>query len=99
MSPALIEGLNHPVRRQALRMFSEKCPESSPVELEKLIPVGLSQLSYHMKVLRDLGILLETRTITVRGATKHFYASAVMGNKMMLLILTKTKNDDKEFRG
>lgn len=99
MSPALIEGLNHPVRRQVLRMFSAKRPEWSPVELNQFIPGGLSHLSYHMKVLRDLDILLETRTTAVRGATKHFYASAIRDNKMMRSILTKTKDDDKDFRG
>ena len=99
MSPALIEGVNNPVRRQILRMFSKKRPEWSPVELSQLIPGGLSQLSYHMKVLRDRGILIETRTKAVRGSTQHFYNSAVVGNKIVRVILAKTREDDKDLLG
>jgi hypothetical protein len=80
-------------------MFSKERPEWSPVELKVLIPVGLSQVSYHMKVLSDLGILSKTRTEPVRGSTKNFYASAITDDKMMGSILAKTQDDDKDFRG
>lgn len=95
MSPALIHALNHPLRRQILRSFTKRKPEWSPVQLTKLLHLGLSHLSYHMKVLNDLGVIKKTRTKQVRGSTQHFYASSVADSNLARMILVKTKDDDQ----
>lgn len=99
MSPALIRALDHPVRRQALRLFTNRKPEWSPGGLASKIPVPLGNLSYHMRVLSDLGVTTETRTEKVRGAEQHFYISNIMNNRLACSILAKTGDDDKEILG
>ena len=51
MSPALLHSLNHPVRRQILRLLSERGAERSPVKMARLVAGGLSMLSFHAKTL------------------------------------------------
>jgi predicted transcriptional regulator len=99
MSPALIHALDHSLRRQILRRFTKQNPEWSPAELARSLSAGLSHLSYHARVLSDLGAIGETRTEFVRGATQHFYASKVTDSKLVRTILAKTKEDDKETLG
>jgi DNA-binding transcriptional ArsR family regulator len=99
MSPALLEALSHPIRRQVLRLFNSETSELSPIDLRKLIPIGLSNLSYHIRVLNDLNVIRETRAIPIRGSTKHFYESTVTASKIMRSILAKTKDDDQIYIG
>jgi predicted transcriptional regulator len=47
--------------------------EWSPNELKKALNEGLSQVSYHVKVLKDFGMIELTRTEPRRGAVEHFY--------------------------
>jgi DNA-binding transcriptional ArsR family regulator len=93
MTPALIYALNHPVRRQILRLLGER-GEASPSDLHKSISVGLSTLSFHAQVLNELGVIHGTRTQQVRGAIEHFYASDVSGNELAEAILLGTETDD-----
>lgn len=99
MSPALVQALDHPVRRQILRQFTKRRPEWSPVELAKLVHVGLGHLSYHVRVLSDLDVIGGTRTEPIRGSNQHFYISKVTDSKLVRTILAKTKEDDKEALG
>lgn len=94
MSSALIQALDHPLRRRVLRLFN-KNTEWSPADLTMSLSAELGNLSYHMKVLSDLGVTRQTRTEKVRGTTKHFYVSVVADNKLVRAILAKTKDDDK----
>ncbi len=96
MSPALIHALDHPVRRQVLRVLNGQEENQSPVDLTKFITTYLSSLSYHAKVLRELGVIRQTRVEYVRGATKHFYVSQVADNEQVVSILAETQKDDKE---
>jgi DNA-binding transcriptional ArsR family regulator len=47
--------------------------EWSPNELSEQLNEGLSQVSYHIKVLKDFEMIEMTRTAPVRGAIEHFY--------------------------
>lgn len=96
MSPALIHALDHPIRRQVLRVLDKQGQSQSPVELTTLIAAPLSNLSYHTTVLSDLGVIRQTRTEYIRGATKHFYASEVATNKHVVSILKETEGDDRK---
>lgn len=94
MTPALIYALNHPVRRQILRLLGEPGEEASPSDMHKSISVGLSALSFHAQVLNELGVVHGTRTQQVRGAIEHFYASNVAGSELVETILLETEMDD-----
>jgi DNA-binding transcriptional ArsR family regulator len=98
MSPALIQALDHPLRREVLRLLGEQGTESSPTELTKSISASLTDLSYHVRALADLLVIGKSRTEEVRGYTKHFYVSKVVDNKLVSAILASTRDDDKKIR-
>jgi DNA-binding transcriptional ArsR family regulator len=72
----LLNGLNHPVRRQILRAMPDGNP-ASPRELSDLLGEPLGNLSYHVRVLAECGALVLVGERRVRGTTQHFYRSSV----------------------
>lgn len=73
---ALLDALQHPLRRQILRIFVERGERLSPLDLSQLTKRSLSDISYHVRVLADLGTLRLGHTKARRGALAHFYDSA-----------------------
>src|SRR5690349_20329496 len=67
----LMKALSHPLRVQVLDLLNSR--EWSPRELEAELGEGLSQVSYHVKVLKDFELIEMTRTEPRRGAVEHFY--------------------------
>jgi DNA-binding transcriptional ArsR family regulator len=98
MTPALLEALNHPVRRQLLRLLHERRAAQSPLEMSHDIALGLAHVSYHVRILSDLHVVRLTRTRPVRGSTQHFYLSRVLKNELVDAILRSTEKDDRFVR-
>ncbi len=73
----LVKALDHVLRQHIL--LAAVAGEVSPKGLSKALDEGLSQVSYHVKVLRDDcdGIIEETRTKPRRGAVEHYYRASV----------------------
>ena len=67
----LMKALCHPWRVQLLSLLVDG--EWSPKMLDKELGIGLSQVSYHVKVLKDLKQIELTKTEPRRGANEHFY--------------------------
>jgi DNA-binding transcriptional ArsR family regulator len=67
----LVKALAHPLRVTILDYMNGG--EWSPRELERETGQGLSQVSYHVKVLLDYELIELTRTEPRRGAVEHFY--------------------------
>lgn len=67
----LIKALVHPLRWQILALLNER--EWSPNELSEELVEGLSQISYHVKVLNDYELIEMTKTEPRRGAVEHYY--------------------------
>jgi DNA-binding transcriptional ArsR family regulator len=67
----LIKGLAHPLRVLILAHMNER--PWSPRELERELGEGLSQVSYHVKVLYDFELIELVDTEPRRGAIEHFY--------------------------
>lgn len=69
----LVKALGHPLRQHIL--LAAVAGEVSPNEMSKAFGEGLSQVSYHVKVLREDcdGLIEETRTEPRRGAVEHYY--------------------------
>ena len=67
----LFKALSHPLRFQALIILSERV--ASPNELAKELGEGLSQVSYHVKVLKDCDCIELVKTEPRRGAVEHYY--------------------------
>jgi DNA-binding transcriptional ArsR family regulator len=76
VDPGLVKALDHVLRQHILLAAVQG--EVSPNELSKALDEGLSQVSYHVKVLRDDcdGMIEETRTAPRRGAVEHYYRAS-----------------------
>jgi DNA-binding transcriptional ArsR family regulator len=63
--------VNHPVRARCWDALAERT--LSPKELADELRQPLSDVSYHVRVLRDLGLIELVETRAVRGAVLHRY--------------------------
>jgi DNA-binding transcriptional ArsR family regulator len=67
----LVKALAHPLRVEILMILNERM--ASPNELSKELDEGLSQVSYHVKVLKDFDCIEMVKTEPRRGAVEHYY--------------------------
>jgi DNA-binding transcriptional ArsR family regulator len=75
-SAAQVESLaaivTHPLRRRIWYAMAEARP-ISPSELADELGEPVNDVAYHVRRLRDMGIIELAGTQPVRGATQHFY--------------------------
>lgn len=69
---SILAALKHPLRRAILRAMNDDEPVS-PRELADQLEESLSNVSYHVRVLNEAGVLGLVEEKPVRGATQHFY--------------------------
>lgn len=67
----LVKALAHELRVEILAILNERM--ASPNELAKELNEGLSQVSYHVKVLKDYNCIELVKTEPRRGAVEHYY--------------------------
>lgn len=67
----LMRAMSHPLRYQILTHLNDR--EWSPNELSDQLAQGLSQVSYHVNVLKGYGLIALTKAEPRRGAVEHFY--------------------------
>jgi len=67
----LVKSLAHELRAEILAILNELM--ASPNELAKELGEGLSQVSYHVKVLKDYKVITLVKTEPRRGAVEHYY--------------------------
>lgn len=67
----LVKALAHELRVEILAILNERM--ASPNELAKELSEGLSQVSYHVKVLKDYNCIELVKTEPRRGAVEHYY--------------------------
>lgn len=67
----LAKAFTHPLRMEILTILDRRV--ASPNELSKALGEGLSQVSYHVKVLKDLECIELVDTKPRRGAVEHYY--------------------------
>lgn len=70
----LVKGLGHPVRVECLTVLAKRI--ASPRELSEILNHDLSNISYHVRVLDELGLIELVKEEPVRGAVAHFYKAA-----------------------
>jgi DNA-binding transcriptional ArsR family regulator len=70
----LVKGLSHPIRVECLTVLAKRI--ASPRELSEILDHDLSNISYHVRVLDELGLIEMVREESVRGAVAHFYKAA-----------------------
>jgi DNA-binding transcriptional ArsR family regulator len=69
--PRYVKALSHPLRVRILGILEEQA--ASPVELSQVLDASLGTISYHVRMLNDLGLLELVRETPRRGAIEHHY--------------------------
>jgi DNA-binding transcriptional ArsR family regulator len=69
--PRWVRAIAHPLRIRLLAMLDEQ--EASPVVLAQKLDQSLGIVSYHVRLLYDLGLLELVKTRQRRGALEHVY--------------------------
>jgi DNA-binding transcriptional ArsR family regulator len=69
--PKLAKALAHPLRAQILERLERHT--ASPSELADELAAPLGNVSYHVRILADAGLIELVRTTRRRGATEHHY--------------------------
>jgi DNA-binding transcriptional ArsR family regulator len=67
----VVKAIGHPLRMQLLSRLNERV--ASPVELARELDESVQLVSYHVRILRDLGFVELVRTTPRRGAIEHHY--------------------------
>lgn len=75
---ALLFVLQHPLRRQLLRLYVEEEGRLSPKELADFTKQHLSKVGYHVRVLAEQGAVRLIETQPRRGSVEHFYEATAL---------------------
>lgn len=71
LDESLLRAISHPLRHRLLGMLDGRT--ASPNQLSRELDLPLGRVSYHIRLLNDLGAIELVRTEPRRGALEHFY--------------------------
>lgn len=71
--PRLAKALAHPLRLEILRHLGDRT--ASPSEIAAEIGAPLTNVSYHVRKLRSLGLIKLVRKTPKRGVIEHYYSA------------------------
>jgi DNA-binding transcriptional ArsR family regulator len=71
LDESLLRAISHPLRHRLLGMLDGRV--ASPNQLARELGLPLGRVSYHIRLLNDLGAIELVRTEPRRGALEHFY--------------------------
>ena len=72
---ALSTAISHPLRARALTILADRV--ASSVEIARELGADLSQVSYHVRALREMGLVEEVGSRQVRGSVEHYMRAVV----------------------
>jgi DNA-binding transcriptional ArsR family regulator len=71
--PRVAKALAHPLRLEILRHLGDRT--ASPSEIAAEIGAPLTNVSYHVRKLRSLGLIKLVRKLPKRGVVEHYYSA------------------------
>jgi DNA-binding transcriptional ArsR family regulator len=77
LDEALLKAISHPLRHRLLGLLDDRT--ASPNELARELGLPLGRVSYHIRLLADLGAIELVRTEPRRGALEHYYRAVTRG--------------------
>jgi DNA-binding transcriptional ArsR family regulator len=89
---AIAKALSHPLRRQVLKLLRDSTESRSPNELAQQLAEQLTNMSYHVRQLAELDMIVLDTTEPKRGALEHFYRLSQVGRDALdVLEVLETK--------
>ncbi len=73
--------VSHPLRCRLLAIFADRVASPTEIAQELGIPVG--DVSYHVRTLREAGVIELIDERPVRGSTEHFYSASPMRQPLL----------------
>jgi len=100
ISPELLRQLNHPVRREVLRLLHEAKEPRSPQRLSAVFcrAYDVPNIAYHFRVLSKGQLVTLEYEERVRAVQEKFFVSTVSSHERVLSILADTAEDDAYVR-
>ena len=82
----LFRGLGHPLRLRILLALENESETLSPSDLGQRLRVALGLVAYHVRTLRDDGLLELVDTRVARGSLQSFYRLSDRGRRARRLL-------------
>ena len=96
LAPHQQRALDHPLRRQILRVLSRGANSQTLGEIGEGIPdTGTSTIGYHLLVLEECAFVSVSGILTGNGDTERHFASNVADNRVVMLALRETQELDE----
>lgn len=76
-----LSGFGHPLRIRILVLMDKR--ETTPRELAEVLGAPLGVTSYHVRMLREYGLIVGTRQEPRRGALAHFYRRTELAETLL----------------
>ncbi len=99
VSPVLIRALDHATRREALRLLHRSGEAMGAAEMSRNMRDAPTYVSYHLKILTDLGAVEPVGEREVGGVTERLFDSKVADHAQLTSILADTERDDEWPKG
>jgi DNA-binding transcriptional ArsR family regulator len=98
-SPSLQDALNHPLRREILRVLHAPGGSRGVAEiLGELSPFTRGEVSYHLQILQRCGAVASAGTRPGPVTREHLYESALLGDEEVATVLRATAEFDRGHR-
>jgi DNA-binding transcriptional ArsR family regulator len=104
LPPEVIEGLaphqqralEHPIRRQILRVLTRDSSPQTLVELGEGLPdTSISTIGYHLLVLEECAFVSVSGVLTGPGDAERHFASNIADNRVVIQALRETQQLDE----
>jgi DNA-binding transcriptional ArsR family regulator len=93
----VLKALNHPVRRQVMSMLEDGVASSKEIAAE--MGLSIPSVSYHVAILRDLGLIKVVRETPRRGAIERHYKAVARSLSVRQVINWLLEADQTKPRG
>jgi len=99
LEPRLQDDLNHPTRREVLRVLHSKSGACGVTELlHQLHPLSRAEVGYHVRVLKEAGSIVADGTRPALRGRDEVFRSALSDDPEVLAVLAVTRQSDRERR-
>jgi DNA-binding transcriptional ArsR family regulator len=96
LAPHQQRALDHPIRRQILRVLSRSSGPQTLAELCEGIPgTGLSTIGYHLLVLEECAFVSVSGVLTGPGDAERNFTSNIADNRVVITALRETQKLDE----
>jgi DNA-binding transcriptional ArsR family regulator len=97
LEPRIEDALGHPLRREILRTLNvDGRARGLPALAAELSPFTASEVSYHVLVLREAGLIVSDSSVAAPSGRQRAYRAAIAESASALAVLRANEQPDRE---